>query len=167
MPQDVCAMRILIVLTSPEKLPTGERIGFQLEDFALAYYGFGDLGMEVVIASSQGGEPFYLRNTSPPVPLIERFQADQAARISLSDTLRLDQIHADDFAALFCLGEQDDSAGDLVGHFRKLGKPVALTSPDGTLYVERDDVLVTGQNTASIPAAVQLIGRMLMSKSLP
>ena len=51
-------MKILIVLTSHDQLGnTGKKTGFWLEELAAPYYTFIDAGVEVTLASPQGGQP--------------------------------------------------------------------------------------------------------------
>ena len=51
-------MKILIVLTSHDQLGnTGEKTGFWLEEFAAPYYRLLDAGVELTLASPQGGQP--------------------------------------------------------------------------------------------------------------
>lgn len=50
--------RILVVLTSHDQLgDTGNKTGFWLEELAAPYYVFKDAGVEVTLASPQGGQP--------------------------------------------------------------------------------------------------------------
>ncbi len=51
-------MKILMVLTSHDRLGnTGRKTGFWLEEFAAPYFVFRDAGVELTLASPQGGQP--------------------------------------------------------------------------------------------------------------
>jgi putative intracellular protease/amidase len=51
-------MKILMILTSHDQLgDTGNKTGFWLEEFAAPYYVFKDAGVDIVLASPQGGQP--------------------------------------------------------------------------------------------------------------
>lgn len=51
-------MKVLMVLTSHAELGnTGLKTGFWIEEFAAPYYVLADAGVEITIASPQGGQP--------------------------------------------------------------------------------------------------------------
>ena len=51
-------MEVLIVLTSHDRLgDTGNKTGFWLEEFAAPYYLLKDAGIQVTLASPDGGQP--------------------------------------------------------------------------------------------------------------
>jgi putative intracellular protease/amidase len=51
-------MKILMVLTSHDQLGnTGRKTGFWLDEFAAPYFVFGDAGVELTLASPNGGQP--------------------------------------------------------------------------------------------------------------
>ena len=51
-------MHVLIVFTSDDQLcNTGRKTGFWLEELAAPYYVFKDVGVEVTLASPNGGRP--------------------------------------------------------------------------------------------------------------
>ena len=51
-------MKVLIVLTSHDQLgDTGKKTGFWLEEFAGPYYSLTDAGVDVTLASPDGGQP--------------------------------------------------------------------------------------------------------------
>src|SRR4028118_2002601 len=67
-----------------------------------------DAGAEIVLASPDGGSPWgrlARRGLEDGTPLSGRLQADRIVREAMTDTLSLDQIFLDDFAAAFCVGE--------------------------------------------------------------
>jgi len=129
-------LRLLIIVTSCERTPTdGRRCGLLLEEFVGPYYLWRDAGVEVVVASPQGG--------MPPLESIllvtdeanlERYQKDAEARGLLADTLRIEQICADDFEAVLFAGgvgasvdlPDDPRVQALFGAFAAAGKPAGF-----------------------------------------
>jgi hypothetical protein len=85
-----------------------------------------------------------------------------------SDTLRLDQVYADDFDAAFCVGlpgpiwrsEPKNPAGALIAKLLEAGKPVAVM-PSGLDLAPRgagEGLLIIGDDSnSSIPAAEALM----------
>jgi putative intracellular protease/amidase len=50
--------KILMILTSHAELGnTGNKTGFWIEEFAAPYYVFKDAGLEITLASPNGGQP--------------------------------------------------------------------------------------------------------------
>ena len=145
----------------------------QLEAFAAAYYAFQDAGAELTLATPLGGEPPLGRARRSPgasVDSVLRFKADAAARTLMADTLRLDQIYAEDFSAVFVaggLGAWWDLASDvrgsaLISAFWAADKPIAflgagsaaLLSPTGP---DRRPIVagrtITGLSDADVQAS--------------
>ena len=57
-PKATSMAHILMVLTSHDQLgDTGKKTGFWLEEFAAPYYVFKDAGVQITLASPQGGQP--------------------------------------------------------------------------------------------------------------
>ncbi len=101
-------MKILMVLTSHDKLgDTGKKTGFWLEEFAAPYYVFQDAGAEITLASPLGGQP-PLDPTSDDAAsqtdFTRRFKADPAAQAALASSLKLRDVAAGDFDAVFYPG---------------------------------------------------------------
>ncbi|MCJ8274276.1 MAG: type 1 glutamine amidotransferase domain-containing protein [Psychrosphaera sp.] len=129
--------KILIVLTSHDKLgDTGNKTGFWLEEFAAPYYVFIDAGTEVTLASVAGGQP-PLDPTSAmtdyQTPDTHRFDEDKTAQQALATTLKLADINAADFDAVFYPGghgplwdltDNKDSI-TLIENFVQANKPIA------------------------------------------
>jgi putative intracellular protease/amidase len=101
-------MHALIVLTSNDQRgTTGEKTGFWLEEFAAPYYVFKDGGLQVTLASPNGGQP-------PVEPSSElrkfqtdstrRFNADAAAKSALENTVKLSSVKPSDFDLVFYAG---------------------------------------------------------------
>ena len=130
-------MKILMVLTSHDKLgDTGEKTGFWLEEFAAPYYVFKDAGAEITLASPLGGQPPLDPKSDAPDAQTEathRFKADAAAQADLASTLKLADVSAKDFDAVFYPGghgplwdlAEDASSIALIEAMLAAGKPVA------------------------------------------
>lgn len=130
-------MKILMVLTSHEQLgDSGHKTGFWAEEFAAPYYAFKDAGAEVVLASPKGGQPPIDPNseqsdaqTAATVRLFE----DEAAMEQLANTVKLSDVTADEFDAIFYPGghgplwdlSQDPLSIGLIQQFWEQEKPVA------------------------------------------
>jgi putative intracellular protease/amidase len=130
-------MRILMVLTSHDRLgETGEKTGFWLEEFAAPYYVFKDAGVEITLASPLGGQPPLDPKSDAPDSQTEatrRFKADPAAQAALASTLKLADISAADFDAVFYPGghgplwdlAEDAASIALIEATLAAGKPLA------------------------------------------
>lgn len=152
-------MKILMVLTSHDKLgTTGEKTGFWLEEFAAPYYVFKDAGAKVILASPRGGQPPLDPKSDSPdsqTDATNRFKADSAAQKVLSNTLKLAEVSAADFDAVFYPGghgplwdlAEDPSSIALIEALLAAGKPVAAVchapavlrhakTSDGTFVVQ-------------------------------
>ena len=131
-------MKILMVLTSHDQLgDTGHKTGFWLEEFASPYYTFLDAGAELVLASPAGGQPPLDPNSDQPdaqTPATERFKQDEQAQKVLANTLKLDEVSAADFDAVFYPGghgplwdlAESRTSIALIQDFNQAGKPVSF-----------------------------------------
>ncbi|EJZ22820.1 type 1 glutamine amidotransferase domain-containing protein [Rhizobium sp. Pop5] len=152
-------MKILMVLTSHDTLGnTGRKTGFWLEELAAPYYVFKDAGAEITLASPKGGQPPLDPKSDEPMfqtDLTRRFNADDAARAQLADTVRLDSVDQKDFDTVFYPGghgplwdlAEDSHSIRLIESFVGAGKPIALVchapgvlrhvrNADGTAFVQ-------------------------------
>ena len=152
-------MKILMVLTSHNQLSnTGKPTGFWLEEFAAPYYVFHDAGLKITLASPKGGQPPLDPKSDEPDAQTDdtrRFRSDTAAQKLLANTEKLENIHADDFDAVFYPGghgplwdlAEDGHSIKLIEQFWAAGKPVAavchapgvlrkVTKPDGSPLVK-------------------------------
>ncbi|MEL7111861.1 MAG: type 1 glutamine amidotransferase domain-containing protein, partial [Pseudomonadota bacterium] len=97
--------KILIVLTSHDRLgDTGEKTGFWLEEFAAPYYVFKEASTEITLASPKWGQPPLDPKSSAEAyqtDATRRFEADDAAKAQLAGTLKLSEVAADDYDAVF------------------------------------------------------------------
>lgn len=128
--------KILMVLTSHAELgDTGKKTGFWVEEFAAPYYAFKDAGIEITLASPNGGQP-------PIDPTSElddfqttataRYNADSDAQKVMANTKILAQVNQQDYDAVFYPGghgplwdltENSDSI-KLIEGFLAANKPV-------------------------------------------
>ncbi|MDP0930093.1 type 1 glutamine amidotransferase domain-containing protein [Paracoccus onubensis] len=101
-------MKILIVLTSHDQLgDTGRKTGFWLEELAAPYYVFKEAGYVITLASPKGGlPPLDPKSNEPDFQTDEtrRFEADAEANEALANTVKLVEVSADDFDAVFYPG---------------------------------------------------------------
>ena len=101
-------MNILIVLTSHAKLGnTDRKTGFWLEELAAPYWILRDAGATLTLASPAGGRaPIDPASEAPEAQTdsTRRFKADTAAMTAVSNTLRLVDIKAAHFDAVFYAG---------------------------------------------------------------
>jgi putative intracellular protease/amidase len=129
-------MKILMVLTSHDKLgDTGKKTGFWLEEFAAPYYVFKDAGAEITLASPKGGQPPIDPTSDKEDAQTEdtrRFKADAEAQSHLGSTLKLADVTADGFDAIFYPGghgplwdlAEDKDSKRLIEAFAAADRPV-------------------------------------------
>ena len=130
-------MNLLMVLTSHDRLGNSDKkTGFWLEEFAAPYYVFKDAGAHIVLASPLGGQPPLDPKSDEPgaqTAATKRFRADAEATQALSTTLKLSDVRAKDFDAIFYPGghgplwdlSNDPHSIRLIENFFSSGKPVA------------------------------------------
>lgn len=131
-------MKILMVLTSHDQLgDTGHKTGFWLEEFAAPYYALKDAGAEIVVVSPKGGQPPLDPKSDAEDAQSDdtrRFKADADAQAVLGATLKLADVKADDFDAVFYPGghgplwdlANDPVSVDLIEAFGAAGKPTGF-----------------------------------------
>ena len=130
-------MKILMVLTSHDQLgDTGHKTGFWLEEFAAPYYLFKDANADITLASPQGGQPPMDPKSNEPdfqTDATKRFSNDSEAQARLANTLKLSDISAEDYDAVFYPGghgplwdlSEDRDSIALIESMYTSGKPVA------------------------------------------
>jgi putative intracellular protease/amidase len=130
-------MHVLIVLTSHDQLgDTGQKTGFWLEEFASPYYHLKDAGVQVTLASPEGGQPPLDPKSDEPdfqTDATRRFEDDPAAQAELASTAKLADVKAGDFDAVFYPGghgplwdlHSDANSIALIEAFVAANKPVA------------------------------------------
>lgn len=154
--------KILIVLTSHNQLgDTGLKTGFWVEEFAAPYYVMQEAGMEITIASPQGGQPPIDPKSALPefqTAATKRFDADASLQKKLAETVKLESIDVSDYDAVFYPGghgplwdlTDDEHSIKLIEAFWNSGKPVAAVchAPGVLRYVKNADQspLVKGKN---------------------
>ena len=143
--------KILMVLTSHDQLgDTGQKTGFWLEEFAAPYYVFKDAGASVTLASPKGGQPPLDPKSVLPesqTAATRRFDADPDALAQLADTLKLGEVDAADYDAVFYPGGHGplwDLASDrdsirLIEDFWVQDKPVAAVCHAPIVLMEARD----------------------------
>jgi putative intracellular protease/amidase len=161
-------MKILMVLTSHDQLGnTGRKTGFWLEEFAAPYFVFKDAGVEVTVASPKGGQPPIDPKSDLPENQTEamaRFKRDETAQKALARTVRLEDVKAEDFDAVFYPGghgplwDLAESAASiaLIESFYNAGKPVAFVchAPGVLRHVTfQGEPLVTGKRVTGFTNA--------------
>lgn len=171
-------MKILMILTSHDQLgETGHKTGFWLEEFASPYYVFRDANADITLASPAGGQPPLDPKSDEPdfqTDATRRFKDDAEAQQALANTVKLADVSADEFDAVFYPGghgplwdlAEDGHSVNLIESMSAAGKPVAAVchapavlknakNPDGSPLVKGKSV--TGfSNTEE--DAVQLTG---------
>jgi putative intracellular protease/amidase len=130
-------MKVLFVLTSHDELGnTGKKTGFWVEEFAAPYYVLLDAGVDVTLASPKGGQPPIDPKSAEPdaqTAATKRFDRDKVTQERLANTLRLAEVRADDYEAIFYPGGHgplwdlsvDADSIALIEAFYKQQKPVA------------------------------------------
>ena len=130
-------MRILMVLTSHDQLgETGNKTGFWLEEFASPYYVFKDASADITLASPDGGQPPLDPKSDEPdfqTDATRRFKEDHDAQTALANTVKLADVSAENFDAVFYPGghgplwdlAEDRSSIALIESMYAAGKPVA------------------------------------------
>ncbi|QZA81215.1 type 1 glutamine amidotransferase domain-containing protein [Deefgea piscis] len=146
-------MKILMVLTSHDQLgDTGQKTGFWLEEFAAPYYLLLDAGAELVLASPLGGQPPLDPKSDAAdfqTAATTRFKQDAAAQAALAKTLKLAEVKASDYDAVFYPGghgpmwdlAEDAQSIALLETMYAAGKPVALVchAPAALRHVKAPD----------------------------
>ena len=153
-------MRILMVLTSHDQLGnTGLKTGFWLKEFATPYFVFRDAGVQLTLASPNGGQPPIDPKSDRPenqTPAQIRFKKDVAAQKAFANTVRLTDVKAEDFDTVFYPGghgpmwdlAEDPVSIALLESFYNSGKPIALVchSPGVLRHVKyKGEPLVKGK----------------------
>ena len=168
-------MNILMVLTSHDQLgSTGHKTGFWLEEFAAPYFVFRDAGVELALASPKGGQPPVDPKSDLPenqTSAMARFKQDDVAQKALASTIKLADVRAADYSAVFYPGghgplwdlAESPASIALLEAFYGSGKPIALVchAPGVLRHVEHDGApLVKGKRVTGFTneeeAAVQL-----------
>jgi putative intracellular protease/amidase len=153
-------VKIVMVLTSHDQLGnTGRKTGFWLEEFAAPYFVFKDAGVDLTLASPNGGQPPVDPKSDLPenqTASMARFKKDERAQKELSQTVKLADVKAEDFDTVFYVGghgpmwdlAESPISIALIESFYNSGKPVALVchSPGVLRHVKyQGEPLVKGK----------------------
>jgi putative intracellular protease/amidase len=148
-----------MVVTSHDQLGnTGRKTGFWLEEFAAPYFVFRDAGVQLTLASPEGGQPPIDPKSDLPgnqTPAMTRFKQDSEAQKQLSQTVRLSDMKSEDFDTIFYVGghvpwdlvDNPDSIA-LIESFYNSGKPVAAVCHSSAVFhrvMFRGEPLVKGK----------------------
>ncbi|WP_010133888.1 type 1 glutamine amidotransferase domain-containing protein [Ochrovirga pacifica] len=167
---------VLFVLTSHEDLGnTGHKTGFWIEEFAAPYYLLKDKGVKITLASPKGGQPPIDPKSNEPesqTPATKRFKDDTETQQILAKTLKLSEVKASDYDAVFYPGGHgplwdlatDEHSISLIESFYHSNKPVAAVCHAPAVFKETKKAdgspLVKGKKvtgfTNSEEAAVEL-----------
>lgn len=170
-------MKVLFVLTSHDKLgDTGKKTGFWVEEFAGPYYTLKDKGVDITLATPQGGKAPIDPSSSTEDAATEftkRFDKDVEAQERINTTHKLTDVNAADYDAVFYPGghgplwdlANDTASINLIETFNAAQKPVAFVchAPAALKSVKGTDgePLVKGKKvtgfTNSEEKAVQLV----------
>lgn len=131
-------MKILMVLTSHDRLGnTGRKTGFWLEELAAPYFIFRDAGVDLTLASPNGGQPPLDPKSNEPgfqTSDTRRFEQDASATKALANTVKLSEVDQTEFDSVFFPGghgplwdlTNDHNALSLIEGMLAADKPVAL-----------------------------------------
>jgi putative intracellular protease/amidase len=172
-------MRVLMILVPSASAPEKEPV-LRFTRVIEPYYLFRDNGIEIVVASPSGGAP-WRRREDPDVwssdPIACRFRGDQDAHDVFADTLSLDQVCADDFRAVFCVGELSaiwrrqlsEPSRLIVAAVLASGKPVAIIheTVDISLEAASAGLLILGRGQCTPAMAARALLALLPSSSGP
>lgn len=154
-------IKILIVLTSHSDLGnTGEKTGFWVEEFAAPYYVLADSGVEITLVSPEGGQPPIDPKSaleSSQTDATRRFDKDALLKEKLAHTLKLSEVNAKDYDAVFYPGGHgplwdlsvDKNSIAMIEAFYNQQKPVAFVchAPGALIHAKlpNGDPLVKGK----------------------
>lgn len=155
-------MNVLFVLTSHDKLgDTGKKTGFWVEEFAGPYYTLKDKGVNITLATPEGGKaPIDPSSTTEDASTesTERYNNDPEAQKRIATTYKFSDINPADYDAVFYPGghgplwdlSQDKTSIALIESFNQAQKPIGFVchAPAALKNVKGTDVapLVKGKN---------------------
>lgn len=129
--------KVLIVVTSFGEVKNGTKTGIWMEEFTTPYYLLTEKGVEITVASPKGGKaPIDPRSLTGDYATasVKQFLADPAVQKKLDHTVKLTNVRAQDYDAIFYPGghgpmwdlPENKTSVSLIGSFYNSGKPVAL-----------------------------------------
>ena len=143
--------KILMILTSHAELgDTGEKTGFWVEEFAAPYYVFLDAGADITLASPAGGQPPIDPKSELPdfqTSATARFDSDELAQSKLAATMKLCDVNASDYDAVFYPGghgplwdlTENATSIQLIEQFLQQQKPVAAVCHASAVFLNARD----------------------------
>lgn len=162
--QSVDQRKVLFVLTSHDEMGnTGEKTGFWLEEFAAPYYNLLDKGVKITVASPKGGKaPIDPRSKkeASQTDATRRFNKDKKVQEIIHNTVKLEDVRAEDFDAVFYPGghgplwdlAENETSVALIEAFNNQEKPMAFVchAPAALKNVkdEKGQSLVKGKKVA-------------------
>ncbi len=164
--------RILIILTSHSEMEnTDSKTGVWIGEFTDPYYEFVDAGYEVTLVSPKGGQP----PIDPMSKLTEnitasnrRFGDDEAAQQKFNNTLKLSEVKASDFDAVFFPGGHgplwdlatDENCGKIILDFLADNKFVAAVCHGPAALIAASQLqpgLLNGKRIAGFTNAEEIL----------
>ncbi|KIC61352.1 dimethylallyltransferase [Chryseobacterium taiwanense] len=130
--------KVLFVTTSFDQVQTnGKKTGLWIEEFATPYYALSLEGVEITVATPNGGNtPIDPKSTQPEyvTASVKKFYSDPVAQKKLAQTMALKDVKAEDYDAVFYPGghgpmwdlPDNPYSIALITSFYQNGKPIAL-----------------------------------------
>lgn len=181
--------KILAIVTSTAtmQVPADEgfkqkKAGFELTELSRAYAVFRANGFAVDVASPQGGAAPYVRDDDDMGPYDHAFLNDSTAMVKISNTLKLSEVKASDYQAIYLVGgkgtmfdfRSNAVLQQLVADSWQQGAVVSavchgpagllgVTLPDGTSLLSGRKVtaFTNAEELFLIPKAAQVFGTLL------
>jgi putative intracellular protease/amidase len=167
--------KVLFVMSSTNKITTtGQPTGTWIEEFASPYYYLVAKGVEVTIATPEGGvAPIDPKSQQPDyvTASVKKFNADQAARELLKHTQKLADIRPEEYDAVFYPGghgptwdlPENKISISIIESFYAKGKPVALVCHGPAALVNaksaNGDPLIKGKKVAGFTNSEEQAGQ--------
>lgn len=167
--------KVLIVVTSANLIKSnGKPTGLWLEEFASPYYLFTEAGIEITVASPNGGKaPIDPKSTLADFSTesSRRFLSDTAAQGKLNHTIKLSEVNTGDYDAVYYPGgtgptwdlPEDKNSIRIIETFYREGKPTALVchAPAALKYTKdaRGKSLVKGKKIAGYSNSEEIAGQ--------
>lgn len=146
--------KAIFVLTSQSRMgDTDRQTGFYFDEMAIPYWALADAGIDIDIASINGGnppaDPNSLARDGHPIAEVDRFRADPAAMAKLTGSKKIDDVKAADYQIVFLPGghgtmwdfAQSKALGTLIGEIYDQGGIVGAVchGPTGLLGARKAD----------------------------